>query len=146
MQALRQFGGQVERGDRALITLPGNTSLKGTVDRLDRTAQAPSGQDAGSGVATITASIALDEPEKARGLDRAPVQVDIATEGVERALSVPVLALVGRSGGGFAVEVVRDGGRRELVGVRLGLFDSTDGRVQVDGELREGDLVVVPSL
>ena len=72
--------------------------------------------------------------------------MDITTEGVESALSVPVTALVGKSGGGFAVEVVRDGGRRELVAVQLGLFDTTAGRVEVEGELREGDQVVVPSL
>ncbi len=65
---------------------------------------------------------------------------------MKSALSVPVTALVGRSGGGFAVEVVRDGGRRELVAVTLGLFDGTDGRVGVEGDLGEGDDVVVPSL
>jgi hypothetical protein len=72
--------------------------------------------------------------------------VDITTKGVDDALSVPVTALVGRSGGGFAVEVVRDGDRRELVGVELGLFDTADGRVQVEGELAAGDQVVVPTL
>jgi hypothetical protein len=30
--------------------------------------------------------------------------------------------------------------------VELGLFDTTDGRVAVEGELQEGDRVVVPSL
>ena len=50
--------------------------------------------------------------------------MDITTKGVESALSVPVTALVGKSGGGFAVEVVRAGGRRELVAVKLGLFDT----------------------
>ena len=72
--------------------------------------------------------------------------MDITTKGVESALSVPVTALVGKSGGGFAVEVVRAGGRRELVAVKLGLFDTAGGRVQVEGDLREGDHVVVPSL
>ena len=66
--------------------------------------------------------------------------------GVENALSVPVTAIVGKSGGGFAVEVVRDGERRELVAVELGLFDTAGGRVQAQGDLREGDHVVVPSL
>ena len=74
------------------------------------------------------------------------MQVDITTRGVDDALSVPVTALVGKSGGGFAVEVVRAGGRRELVGVKLGLFDPTAGRVQVEGELDEEDQVVVPSV
>ncbi len=137
--------GEVKKGDRAQITLPGNTSVKGTVDRLGRVAQTD-GEDADVGNATIPAYIRLDEPRQARGLDRAPVQVDITTKGVESALSVPVTALVGKSGGGFAVEVVRDGGRRELVAVKLGLFDTTGGRVEVKGTLREGDHVVVPSL
>jgi multidrug efflux pump subunit AcrA (membrane-fusion protein) len=72
--------------------------------------------------------------------------VEITTKGVANALSVPVTAIVGRSGGGFAVEVVRGDGRRELVAVKLGLFDTAGGRVQVvEGDLHEGDQVVVPS-
>ena len=72
--------------------------------------------------------------------------MEITTKGVTSALSVPVTALVGKSGGGFAVEVVRTGGRRELVAVTPGLFDTGGGRVQVQGALDERDLVVVPSL
>ena len=67
---------------------------------------------------------------------------------MESALSVPVTALVGKSGGGFAVEVVRAGGRRELVAVKLGLFDTAGGRVQVEGDLarrRSGGGAVVMS-
>jgi multidrug efflux pump subunit AcrA (membrane-fusion protein) len=79
------------------------------------------------------------------GLDQAPVQVNITTKGVEAALSVPVTAIVGQSGGGFGVEVVRGDGQRELVAVTLGLFDTAGGRVQVDGDLHPGDHVVVPS-
>ena len=135
----------MKKGDRAQITLPGNNSVKGKVDRLGRVAQT-AGEDDDAGAATIPAYISLDKPKQASGLDRAPVQVDITTEGVKSALSVPVTALVGNSGGGFAVEVVRDGGPGELVAVRLGLFDTAGGRVQVEGDLREGDHVVVPSL
>jgi peptidoglycan hydrolase-like protein with peptidoglycan-binding domain len=137
--------GEVKQGDRAQITLPGNRSVTGRVDRLGRVART-AGRDANVGAATIPAYIRLHKPKQARGLDRAPVQVDITTKGVESALSVPVTALVGKSGGGFAVEVVRDGRRRELVAVELGLFDTTGGRVEVAGELAEGDQVVVPSL
>jgi len=143
LDALQQ--GVVKQGDRAQITLPGNGSVTGEVDRLGRVAQVPAGQKANAGDATIPAYIGLDDPERARGLDRAPVQVEVTTTGVENALSVPVTALVGRSGGGFAVEVVRAGGRRELVAVKLGLFDTASGRVQVEGDLHEGDDVVVPS-
>jgi peptidoglycan hydrolase-like protein with peptidoglycan-binding domain len=136
--------GEVRKGDRARITLPGNRSVKGKVVRLGRVART-AGKDDPVGEATIPAYIRLDEPKRARGLDRAPVRVDITTEGVQSALSVPVTALLGRSGGGFAVEVVRDGRRRELVAVKLGLFDTTEGRVEVEGDVGEGDPVVVPS-
>jgi multidrug efflux pump subunit AcrA (membrane-fusion protein) len=137
--------GEVKRGDRAQITLPGNRSVTGTVDRLGRVAQVTQGQNGAAGAAFIPAYISLDDPETAGGLDRAPVQVDITTKGVENALSVPVTAIVGRSGGGFAVDVVRDDGQRQLVAVKLGLFDTAGGRVQVEGDLRVGDRVVVPS-
>jgi hypothetical protein len=137
--------GQVKRGDRAQITLPGNTVATGRVVGFGRIAHAADGPDPGAAAATIPTSIRLDDPTAARGLDRAPVGVDITTAGVDSALSVPVTALVGRSGGGFAVEVVRAGDRRELVAVTVGLFDTAGGRVQVEGGLRAGDHVVVPS-
>ena len=140
--------GQVQHGARAQITLPGNQSVTGKVDRLGRVAQVPNnngGQDNNPGEATLTAFISLDDPRRASGLDAAPVRVEITTTGVEGVLSVPVTAIVGKSGGGFAVEVVLDGGRCKLVAVELGLFDTTAGRVQVEGDLREGDRVVVPS-
>ncbi|MDT4939381.1 MAG: hypothetical protein QOG80_3052, partial [Pseudonocardiales bacterium] len=137
--------GEVKTGDRVQITLPDNTSVAGKVDRLGRVAQVPAGQNTGAGAATIPAYISLADPERARGLDQAPVQVEITVKGVKNALSVPVTAIVGKSGGGFAVDVVRAGGRRELVGVKLGLFDTAGGRVQVEGDVRVGDRVVVPS-
>jgi peptidoglycan hydrolase-like protein with peptidoglycan-binding domain len=137
--------GQVKQGDRAQITLPGNESVTGRVERLGRVAQIAAGQDTTTSRATIPAYIGLDHPAQAHGLEQAPVQVEINTSGVENALSVPVTAIVGTSGGGFAVEVVRADTRRELVAVRLGLFDTAAGRVQVEGDLREGDRVVVGS-
>ena len=127
--------GEVKKGDRAQITLPGNTQVKGRVEGFGRVAQTPAEQGSTAADATIPTFISLDDPAKARGLDQAPVHVDITTKGVDSALSVPVTALVGKSGGGFAVEVVRAGERRELVAVRLGLFDTANGRVQVEGRL-----------
>jgi peptidoglycan hydrolase-like protein with peptidoglycan-binding domain len=137
--------GEVRKGDRAQVTLPGNRSVPGRVDRLGTVAQIPAGPDQKAGDATIPAFVTLDDPGQAAGLDQAPVTVDITTAGVQDVLSVPVTALVGKAGAGYAVEVVRDDGRRELVAVSLGLFDSTGGRVGVEGELREGDVVVVPA-
>ena len=121
-------------------------TVTGKVDGFGMVAEAPSGQDSSAADATIPTYISLDDPRKARGLDKAPVQVDITTAGVDSALSVPVTALVGKSGGGFAVEVVRAGERRDLVAVELGLFDTGGGRVQVEGDLRAGDAVVMPSI
>jgi multidrug efflux pump subunit AcrA (membrane-fusion protein) len=137
--------GEVKKGDRAEVTLPGNTSAKGKVARLGRVAQAPQGKDAEPAAATVPAFISLDDPGAARGLESAPVQVDVMTKGVESALSVPVTALAGKAGGGLAVELVRSGGQRELVAVRAGLFDDAHGRVEVEGALRQGEHVVVPS-
>jgi multidrug efflux pump subunit AcrA (membrane-fusion protein) len=136
--------GDVRKGDRVQITLPGNTPVTGRVAGFGRVAQAEQGSQAAD--ATIPTFISLDDPAKADGLDQAPVEVDITTKGVDNALSVPVTALVGKSGGGFAVEVVRAGERRTLVAVKLGLFDTGGGRVQVEGDLRAGDSVVVPSI
>jgi peptidoglycan hydrolase-like protein with peptidoglycan-binding domain len=136
--------GEVKKGDAAQITLPGNTPTTGRVAGFGKIAQAEQGSQPTS--ATIPTFINLDDPAKADGLDQAPVEVAITTKGVEDAVSVPVSALVGKSGGGFAVEVARGDGRRELVAVKLGLFDTAGGRVQVEGNLREGDSVVVPSI
>jgi hypothetical protein len=135
---------EVKRGARAQITLPGNRPVNGRVAGFGRVAQAEQGTQPAA--ATIPTFIDLDDPAEAGGLDQAPVQVDITTKGVDDALSVPVTALVGRSGGGYAVEVVRAGERRDLVAVQLGLFDTGGGRVQVQGDLRAGDSVAVPSL
>jgi hypothetical protein len=130
--------GVVGVGDRARVTLPGNRVARGRVTRLGAVVTH-------AGAATIPASIALDQPRAARGLDQAPVAVDITTHGVDDVLSVPVTALAGRDGGGYAVEVVRAGGRRAQVAVTLGLFDTAAGRVQGAGALRAGDRVVVPA-
>jgi len=142
LDALRQD--RVRKGARALVTLPDNHSVRGKGDRGGRVAQAPETQG-DAGTAPGPAIISLEPPAKARRFDRAPVGVEITTAGVESALSVPVTALVGRSGGGFAVEVAREDGQHELVAVNLGLFDSAGGRVQVEGEIHEGDQVVVPA-
>ena len=86
----------------SLITLPGRQLVTGKLARLGRVAQVPAGQQNNSkaAAATIPAYISLDDSANAQGLDQAPVQVAITTGGVDSALSVPVTALVGKSGGG----------------------------------------------
>jgi peptidoglycan hydrolase-like protein with peptidoglycan-binding domain len=135
----------VKQGDKVSVTLPSNRSVTGTVARMGKVAQIPEGKDGNAGPATIPVYILLDDPSSINGLDNAPVRVEITTKGVENVLSVPVTALVGQSGGGYAVEIVKNGSH-ELVSVKLGLFDSSGGRVEVNGNVREGDDVVVPSV
>jgi hypothetical protein len=132
-------------GEQAEITLPDNRTTPGTVTRIG-TVVSSSGPGSGLSGATIPVYITLRHPNAAGSLNQAPVQVQVTTAGVKNALVVPVTALVGSSGGGFAVEVVHAGGRRELVAVQLGLFDDAAGLVQVEGDLRAGDRVAVPSL
>jgi hypothetical protein len=74
------------------------------------------------------------------------VQVGITTATVRGALVVPVTALLARSVGGYAVEVVGTAARNHLVPVSLGLFDDAEGLVQVTGSgVAAGQEVVVPS-
>ena len=121
LEVRAKLGDDVHAGDKARVMLPDGRTLAATV--------------AGNG------TLRLRRPPRA--LERAPVRVEIETTGVEAALSVPVTALVGKPGGGVAVEVVRGRGR-ELVGVKLGLVDTSRGRVAIEGALRAGDRVVVP--
>ena len=140
----------VKVGNNVVITLPNNRTTRGVVTSVGTVATAPPSSNGGGGngssTPTVTVEVQPMDPAATGNLDQAPVQVEITTQVVNGALSVPVTALVGKSGGGFAVEVVRAGGRRELVAVKLGLFDTAGGRVEVEGNLREGDQVVVPSL
>lgn len=139
----------VKAGDHVVITLPDDSTTPGVVTVVGTVATTAPASNGGGGngrsAPTVTVEVQPTDPAATGSVDQAPVQVEITTAVVEGALSVPVTALVGKSGGGFAVEVVRAGGQVELVAVRLGLFDDADGRVQVEGGVRAGDRVVVPS-
>jgi multidrug efflux pump subunit AcrA (membrane-fusion protein) len=90
--------------------------------------------------------VTFSDPAATGTWDQAPVQVGITSASVPNALVVPVTALLARSGGGYAVEVVGAGASGHLVPVSLGLFDDADGVVQVTGSgLAAGQEVVVPS-
>ena len=129
---------QVKVGNKAQVTLPDNRVTSGRVSRIGTVAT--QGKD---GSATVPVYLTLDKPKDAGTLDAAPVRVQITTAGVKNALIVPVTSLIG-AGAGYAVERVGAGGR-ETVPVKLGLFDDAAGMVQVTGDLRAGDRVVVPS-
>jgi multidrug efflux pump subunit AcrA (membrane-fusion protein) len=74
------------------------------------------------------------------------VTVNITTSSTSNVLVVPVGALLAQPSGGYAVEVVGAGNARRLVPVTVGLFDDTAGLVQVAGNLKPGERVVVPNI
>ncbi|HEV7146277.1 MAG TPA: hypothetical protein VGN48_04700, partial [Pedococcus sp.] len=140
-------------GDKVSIALPDNRITPGVVSSVGSVATCPSvsgsggpgfssaapGTDScssgnsGSTTPTIAVAVTPSHPSATGTWDRAPVQVGITTASVPNALVVPVTALLARSGGGYAVEVVGAGARNHLVPVSLGLFDDAEGLVQVSG-------------
>jgi hypothetical protein len=142
--------GEIEVGDAVTITLPGGSVTAGTVSAVGTVASLSSGSSgsgsSGSGSdATIPVTVTLKDPSAAGTLDQVPVTVNITTATVTGALVVPVGALLAQSSGGYAVEVAGVGSTRRLVPVTVGIFDDTDGLVQVTGALTPGEQVVVPS-
>ncbi len=134
---------QVTAGDQVTVTLPGGTTTPGVVSSVGAVAaMSGSGQNA---TTTIPVQVKLTRPEAAGTLDQAPVTVNITTASAHDALVVPVGALLARSSGGYAVEVTGPGNTRRLVPVIPGIFDDTDGLVQVTGALAPGQRVVVPA-
>jgi hypothetical protein len=137
---------EVKAGDTVTVTLPDGSTTPGVISSVSQVAS-------GSGdSATIPVYVTLTHPSAAASLDQAPVTVAITTATVTGALVVPVGALLaqpakgdGEAGGEYAVEVTGPGNTRHLVPVTLGIFDDTDGLVQVTGELAPGQHVVVPA-
>jgi peptidoglycan hydrolase-like protein with peptidoglycan-binding domain len=155
-------------GDTVTITLPNNQTTPGVVYSVGTVAACPSnsassassstsgtpgtdtcssGSSGDSTTPTITVDVIPSDPPATGTWDQAPVQVTVTTASVPRALVVPVTALLARSGGSYAVEVVDPGGNHHLVSVSLGLFDDADELVQVTGSgLAQGQEVVVPTV
>jgi hypothetical protein len=131
---------EVAAGDPVTVTLPDGASTAGTITSVGTVASGT------STAATIPVTVALTHPSAAAALDQAPVTVYITT-GATRGpvLAVPVTALLARSSGRYAVEVLSPGRARRLVPVTAGIFDDRSGLVQVTGALAPGERVVVPA-
>jgi peptidoglycan hydrolase-like protein with peptidoglycan-binding domain len=131
----------VKVGDEVTITLPDNNTTSGAVSAVGSVAT-PGSQ---GGSPTIEVHVKLANQAAAGDLVSAPVNVAITTARVDNALVVPVNALLALAGGGYAVEAVGVGGVHQLVAVDLGLFDDSEGLVQVSGSgLHAGQQIVVP--
>ena len=142
--------GEVKAGDAVTITLPDGSITPGTVSSVGAVASVSSGSNGGSSsgsgsTATIPVTVTPKDPSAAGTLDQAPVTVNITSATIPNALVVPVGALLAQSSGGYAVEVTGPGNTRRLVRVTVGIFDDSDGLVQVTGALIPGERVVVPS-
>lgn len=75
------------------------------------------------------------------GLLEGPVIIRLIDEAAFGVTAVPVRALVALAEGGYAVEI-RSNGTDRLTGIEIGLF--ADGWVEVIGDLKPGDEVLVP--
>jgi hypothetical protein len=147
-------------GDKVTISLPNNQTTPGVISSVGAVATCPasSGPGGSSSAApgtdtcssgstpTVTVGITPSDPAATGTWDQAPVQIGITTASVPNALVVPVTALLARSSGGYAIEVIGAARTNHLVPVSLGLFDDAEGLVQVTGPgLAAGQKVVVPA-
>ncbi len=134
---------QVKAGDKVTVTLPDGTTTPGTVSSVGTVAT--TSESGGDTTTTIPVQVTLTDPQAAGTLDQAPVTVNITTATARGALVVPVTALVAQSPGRYVVEVAGPGNTRRWVPVTPGIYDGTDGLVQVTGALTPGQRVEVPA-
>ncbi|GAA2082012.1 hypothetical protein GCM10009780_19760 [Actinomadura alba] len=136
---------EVRKGDRVVVTMPDGDEATGRVTDISPVAVAGE-EETGGGPAEQLVPITISLTRGGGGqLDQAQVQVDITSELHRDVLAVPITALLARPGGAYEV-VVLDGGARRRVPVRTGLFDESEGVVEVTGQgLTEGQNVEVPA-
>jgi Putative peptidoglycan binding domain len=136
---------EVRQGDRVRVTLPDGSTTPGRVASVGKVATVPPDNGGSETGPTVPVHIRLTRPRAGGRLDQAPVLVSVTDRTVRHVLAVPVTALLARTGGSYAVEVVAGDGTHHLVPVTPGLFDDAVGRVQVSGSgLAAGQRVVVP--
>jgi hypothetical protein len=136
---------EVKAGDKVTVTLPDGATTPGVISSVGTVATTTSGPGQ-SPTTTIPLQVKLTHPGAAGTLDQAPVTVNLTTGSTPGpVLAVPVTALVAQSPGGYDVEVAGPGNTRRWVPVQVGIFDDTDGLVQVTGNLTPGQQVVVPA-
>lgn len=127
-------------GRRVDVELPDGTIVRGEISAVGTTAEVPAETEGAESDPTVPVEVTLGD-EEAGSLDRAPVDVDVAIDRADEALSVPISALLALAEGGYALEVVGNGGT-SLVGVETGKF--AEGWVEVSGEgISEGVEIVV---
>jgi peptidoglycan hydrolase-like protein with peptidoglycan-binding domain len=130
----------VSRGDRVTVEMPDGSVMRGTITEVGRVAQTDPEDEEADPFIEVTLSLGQ---AAGRALDQAPVDVGIQVERARDVLAVPVYALLALAEGGYALEVISEGGGTQLVGIETGLV--ADGWVEVSGSgIDEGTRVVVP--
>jgi multidrug efflux pump subunit AcrA (membrane-fusion protein) len=128
----------VPQGAPVNVELPSGKTVPGKIESVSTTLT----QNAdGKNIYQVT--VMLDDPSQVADIALAPVTVHYVTTVAEQVLAVPVAAIIGVPGGGYAVQVVAKDGAVKRVPVELGAWG--DGYVAVTGSLQAGDMVEVPA-
>ncbi len=130
---------RVSVGSEVVVRLPGDLSATGSVQYVGSVVVSP---DDRRGADFVEVTVRLDDPLLGTQFHGYPVEVEIVADRAAGVLAVPIKALVALSEGGYAVEVERDDGQIDLVGVETGMY--ADGLVEIRGDLDDGDLVRAP--
>jgi peptidoglycan hydrolase-like protein with peptidoglycan-binding domain len=126
----------VPQGAPVDVELPSGDRIPGKITSVSTTLV----QNA-DGKPVYQVTVALDDPKQVADIALAPVTVHYVTTVAKQVLTVPVSAIVGVPGGGYAVDVVMKGATKR-VAVELGAWG--DGYVAVTGDLKPGATVEVP--
>ncbi|WIM93184.1 hypothetical protein ACTOB_005155 [Actinoplanes oblitus] len=137
--------GGVHVGDRVEVGLPDTEPIRGRVTQIGQVASTPPGtagpdQPPDPDAATVPVTVTLALPRDL-SLSQAPATVDVVGRTRDHVLLAPIAALLARPGGGYQVRLA--GGA--LTEVRLGAFDESSGRVEIETGLTEGQSVEVPA-
>jgi len=131
----------VKAGRAVRITLPDDSTVAGTITKVESVVVPGEGQEPDSTALDVT--IAFSKGKAPAGLGAASVTVAFTASQAENVLTVPVGALLALAEGGYGVEVV-EGSATRIVAVEAGLF--ADGAVEISGDgIAEGTVVGVPA-
>ncbi|MEU9505954.1 peptidoglycan-binding protein [Micromonospora sp. NPDC048170] len=129
--------GSLTPGKPVTVVLPDGSSIAARIAQI----QKHRGSDKDGKPLPDRAVIEFADQSRVSGVGLSAVRVTIPSDTVDGALVVPVTALLALADGGYGVEVLRDG-RRVLVPVKVGLV--ADSRLQITGDVSEGEEVVAP--
>jgi peptidoglycan hydrolase-like protein with peptidoglycan-binding domain len=137
----------LQLGAPVSVDLLDGTVTSGRITEIDRVAasssqsQQQAATGSGSTSSTLGFQVTLSHASVAGDLDQAPVTIQVDHSKAVGVLSVPVTALLAIQGGGYGVQVIRNG-VASLIPVTAGVY-SDNGYVQISGDgIRQGERVV----